>query len=78
MDTSVDENTASDINSGRSLNLRQVIVDKVRSVFGFFSMSKEEMDQAGIYQGDYSVSNSQYADECQLDSPVAQNNRRVV
>ncbi len=78
MDTSIEENTASNISPERSSNLAQVIIDKIRSVFGFFTMSKEEMDQAGIDQGDYSVSHSQNSPDIQSDSPVTQNNRRVV
>jgi hypothetical protein len=59
MDTSIEENTASDMSSGKSLNLTQIIIDKVNRVFGFFSMSEDEMKQAGIDRGDYSVRHSQ-------------------
>jgi len=78
MDSSIDENNANNISSQGSFALMQIIINRVRSFFGFFTMSKEEMDQAGIDRGESSVSHSQSAEEDQPDSPAAQNSRRVV
>jgi len=78
MDSSIDENNANDISSQGSLSLIQIIINQVKSIFGFFTMSKEEMEQAGIDRGESSVSHSQSAEEDQPDSPAAQNSRRVV
>jgi hypothetical protein len=77
MDTSIEENTANDISSSKSLNLAQIIIDKVKNVFGFFTMTEDEMGQAGIDHGEHSVSQPTNGSETESDPQETQNVRRV-
>lgn len=77
MDTSIEVNTANHISLSKSHNLAQIIIDKVKSVFGFFTMTEDEMGKAGIDHGKYSVSQFKNDSVIQSDSPETQSIRRV-
>ncbi|MCJ7696214.1 MAG: hypothetical protein MUO40_12435 [Anaerolineaceae bacterium] len=48
MDTSVGDQTNININSDNSSPSEQKFLQKIKGVFGFFTLSKDEMIQAGI------------------------------
>lgn len=77
MDTSAVENTTNNTSLRNSSNLSRIIIDEVKSIFEFFTLSEDEMTQAGINMGKLSASDPQNDVELHSDSRIIQDNRRI-
>ena len=77
MDTFGEGNTTNNVSLGNRSNHSRIILEKVMNVIGFFAMTEDEMDQAGINKG-YSTLHPQNSPEMQSDSPNTRDNQQIV
>ena len=77
MDTLGEEDLTNNISSGNRSNLSRIILGEVMSVIGFFTITEDELDQAGVNKG-YSTLHPHNTPEMQSDTPNTRDNQQIM
>lgn len=72
-----EENTTNNVSLGNRSNHSRIILEKVLNVIGYFTMTEDEMDQAGINKG-YSTLHPQNSPDMQSNTPNPHDNQQMM
>ncbi len=77
MDTLGEGNTTNNVSLGNRSNHSRIILEKVMNVIGYFTMTEDEMDLAGINKR-YSTLHPQITPDMQSDTPSTEDNQQIM